>query len=125
MDIAAALSGVDHLAEEKRASISQLRCEPAKLVPGIRLGQGFRPLGYCIAGENRRACFRIERGRIKAKLLGQCMVELQQFRGNRRGCLAAHEKAFKGAGEAVIEVEVRMHYVNGKPELLFPMDTFP
>jgi len=35
------------------------------------------------------------------------MVELQQFRCGRRFCLAENEKAFKAAGEAVIEVEMR------------------
>jgi len=35
------------------------------------------------------------------------MVELQQFRCGRRFCLAGNEKAFKAAGEAVIEVEMR------------------
>ena len=50
---------------------------------------------------------RIERDWIKAEFLGQCMIELQKLRGNRRFCLAGHEKAFKATGEAVIEVEVQ------------------
>jgi hypothetical protein len=33
------------------------------------------------------------------------MIEAQQFRGNCRFCLAGNEKAFKAAGEAIIEVE--------------------
>jgi len=39
------------------------------------------------------------------------MVELKQFRCGRRFCFAGNEKAFKAAGEAVIEVEVRADIV--------------
>ena len=53
------------------------------------------------------------------------MVELQQFRCGRRFCLAGNEKAFKAAGEAVIEVEVRadmvvrVHSLDSLPHFYF------
>jgi hypothetical protein len=111
LDIAATLMDVDHLAEQKRTAIAELRGVPAELVPGIRLGQRFRAVGDRVAGENRRTRFRIERGGIKTQLLGQRMVELQQFRSRREGGPAPDVKALKGAGVAVIEVEARVHGV--------------
>ena len=111
LDIAALFSGIQDFAQKERASVPQLRCIPAKLVPGISLGQWVRPLGDCIPRENRQTRFRIERGRVQPKLQGKPMVQLQQFRGHRGGGLAAREKAFKGAGEAVIEIELRAHAV--------------
>ena len=44
-DVAALTMDVDHLAQQERASVTQLRREAAELVAGISLGNGIGALG--------------------------------------------------------------------------------
>ena len=50
-DVAALAGAVDHLAEQHRAAVAELRREAAELVPGIGLGDRFGAFGQDISGE--------------------------------------------------------------------------
>jgi hypothetical protein len=54
-DVAPPALAVDHLAQQQRPAVAQLRREAAELVAGVGLGDRRRRLGQCVAAEQRGA----------------------------------------------------------------------
>ena len=56
---------VDHLAEQQRAAVAELRREAAELVAGVGLRDRLGALGQRVAGEQRRALGAAQRGGVE------------------------------------------------------------
>jgi hypothetical protein len=61
-DVAAPALAVDHLAQQQRAAVAQLRREAAELVAGVGLGDRLGAGGHAVAGEQRGARHRGRQG---------------------------------------------------------------
>ena len=94
-DVATPAGAIDHLAEQHRPTVAELRREAAELVPGVGLGDRLGAFGHRVAGEERRAGLAAERRRVEAELFGQRRVEEQRLR--RRHGLGAprHREALR------------------------------
>jgi hypothetical protein len=97
-DVAAPAGAVDHLAEQHRPAVAELRREAAELMAGIRLGDRLGAFGHGVAGEEGGAGFARQRGGVETELLGQRRVEEQRLR-RRRGLRApGHGESPGGRG---------------------------
>ena len=67
-DVATASLPVDHLAEQQRAAVAELRREAAELVARVGLGQRFGAVGQRVSGEHRRLRGVVERRDVEAEL---------------------------------------------------------
>ena len=106
-DVAAPPLAVDHLAEQHRAAVAELRREAAELVPGIGLRDRLGAFGQRVAGEQRGAGVTGQRRDVEAELLRERLVEEQRLR-RRRGLRAPrHREALEVAGVGVFERERR------------------
>ena len=101
---------IDHLAEQDRAPVAELRNKAAELMSrighGNRLGAGRRD----IAGKDRREIVGPEAAVSKSELLGKRLIELDQPRRRDRRRADAGEEAPGQAGKTVVE--------NGDPAIL-------
>ena len=104
-DVASASLPVDHLAEQQRSAIAELRREPAELVARIRLRQRLGAVGQRVAGEHRRARGAVERRDVEAELGRQRAVEVQQPRCGRGRRSPGHVEPLQLAGERIVEAE--------------------
>ena len=83
-DVAAPAGAVDHLAEQDRAAVAELRREAAELVAGVGLRDRLGAFGHGVAGEERGAGLARQRGDVEAELVGERRVEEQRLRRRRR-----------------------------------------
>jgi hypothetical protein len=104
-DVAAPAGAIDHLAEQHRPAVAELRREAAELMAGIRLGDRLGAFGNGVAGEESSAGLARQDGGVETELLGQRRVEEQRLR--RRCGLRApgHGKALELAGVGVFEAQ--------------------
>ena len=105
LNVAAPAVAVDHLAQEQRPPIAELRREAAELVPSVGLSQRQRSLGCLIAGKDSRALFGIESVGVEPQFLGQLAIEFNQLRPRHLRRLPGHVEALKFARIAVVESE--------------------
>ena len=104
-DVAAPAGAVDHLAEQHRAAVAELRREAAELVPGVGLRDRLGAFGNAVAGEQRGAGLAGQRGHIEPELFGQRRVEEQRLRRRHRFRAPRHREAFEVAGVGVVELQ--------------------
>ena len=104
-DVAAVARAVDHLAEQQRAAVAELRREAAELVAGVGLRERLGAVGQRVAGEDRGAGGAVQRGEVEAELFGQRLVEEQRLRRRRRLRAPRHGEALEIAGVGVVERE--------------------
>jgi hypothetical protein len=100
-------AAIDHLAQENRTAVAQLRDEDAELVTGIEHGDGIAA-GNRLCARHTAEEFRAHGlGRIKVDEGGRFGVEVHQHRlGQRGGCYPDPERLAE-TGVAVIEGEPR------------------
>ena len=109
LDVAADAVGVDHLAEQDRAAVTQLRHEMAKLVTGIGHGDRVGAVGQALAGEDFRAFRAFQPVRIEPELERQRPVQFYQPGRDDRGRRNAGEKVRRQRRIGVLEGEMHRH----------------
>ena len=103
LDIAALAITADHLAEQERAAVTQLRDEVSELVPCIGLGDRFGAGEQLLAREDPRTAFALERARVDTERLGQLAIERDEARFLGRSRPGGGVEALHLAREAVVE----------------------
>ena len=83
MDVKTPPGWVQHLAQQKRAAIAQLRGKAAELMPGIGHGQPCRPFGQARAGQHGHAIGRLQEIHVQPQRLRQRQVQHDQRRIGR------------------------------------------
>ena len=86
---------VDHLAEQQRAAVAELRREAAELVARVGLRDRLGAFGHRVAGEERGAGRAVERGDVEAELLGERRVEEQRLRRGHGFRAPRHREALR------------------------------
>ena len=96
---------VDHLAEQQRAAVAELRREAAELVAGVGLRdrRGARRAARCRREAPRRRCS--QRSGVEAQLGGQLLVQQQQPGRRRRRRLPRLVQAAQVTNKGVVELE--------------------
>ncbi len=109
MDIAAHAIGVDHLAEQDGAAVTELGNEMAELVAGIGHRNRVRPVRNTLAGEDLGSLRAGEPVRIEAEVNSKRPVQLDQSRRSdgRRG--DACEKVRRQRRIGIFEVKMHRH----------------
>jgi anti-anti-sigma factor len=125
-DVAAPSVAVDHFAEEKRATVAELRHEAAELVAGIGLRKRLRSRGDDVAREDRGHLRIVERGEVETKLAGERRVEEQEPRRRYGVGPACNVELRQLASERIVELERhalgggRESVLTGHPAILSP-----
>ena len=96
---------VDHLADQQRTAVTELRRESTELVARVGLSQRFCAFGQCVPGEQSGLRRVVERGEIEAQLLHQRIIEKQQPRRRSGRRLPRNVEPLKLARERVVEPE--------------------
>ena len=78
LDVAPDAVAADHLAEQHRAAVAELRGEVAELMAGIGAGEGGGAGGHGVAREDRRRLVVRKRRDVDTKLRGQHCVEFDE-----------------------------------------------
>ena len=109
LDIPARSVPADDFAEQDRPAVAELRVEAAELVAGIGGGDGFRPFGQTLAGQDLDALGSLERVGVQPEFGREGPVQRDQARGaGARG----HHAGVKRCGEAgvgIVEADVDRH----------------
>ena len=106
-EVAAPAVAVDHLAQQERAAVAQLRREAAELVAGIGLRQRLGTIGHAVAGKHRREFGRRQRFRRQAQFGRELGIEVKQAWRGHRGGLPRDVEAGQFARVGVVESEAQ------------------
>ena len=104
-DVAPAPLPVDHLAEQQRAAVAELRRESAELMACVGLGERFGAVRQCVPGEERCSGGDIERGEVETQLLRERLVEKEQARRAHGRWLLSDVEPWQLASERIVEAE--------------------
>ena len=103
LNVAAHAGRISDFSQKNGAAVSQLRHKAAELMARVHHRQRFCTVRPTIPRQNGHAVVGCQPFRIRAKLFGQIVIELQQARSTNRCRIDAAEEGFRQPGPGVVE----------------------